>query len=114
MGSVGNVSHGDVCAECRRRNTRSDYTYGFFLEKERRRAKVSGIQEREVLQKDQRSALTNFLFTQRIQDFTTFSRWGAYNLKADPSPGRSVGKFLEDSRFSRERRLSVGRASVLA
>lgn len=86
----------------------------FFFEKERRRAKVSGIQECEVLQKDQRSALTNFLFTQRIQDFATFSRWGAYNLKADPSPGRSVGKFLEDSRFSRERRLSVGRASVLA
>lgn len=58
--------------------------------------------------------LTNLLFTQRIKDFATFSRWGTHDLKADPSPGRSVGKFLEDSRFSRESRLGVGCAPVLA
>lgn len=35
MGSVGNVSHGDVFAERRGRNTRSDYTYNCFREREK-------------------------------------------------------------------------------
>lgn len=84
-----------------------------FREREREREKAKSVGFRNVNYCTE-WALTNFLSAQRIQDFATFSRWGAYNLKADPSPGRSVGKFLEDSRFSRERRLSVGRASVLA